>query len=440
MTVTGSIDLANDVCIGVDVGGTFTDAVLTDGVGIWRAKAPTTPGDLGTGVLAAVEIAARAGRQRSRVGAARGRRFGLGHDGGHEHARVPRRSAGRAGRDRGLRRAGRVRAWAPGPRRGRLADPPARDRRRRGASSASTSASTATATSCARSIPPKSSPRCTGRSSTPSTSRRSRSRSSGRSGTRCTSSRRSPRSRKRSRTYPAVSGAALHPAIREFERTTFALLNAYTPGAFAGIDDARRRARRTRACACRCCSCTPRAARSRSPKRGACRSGCAESGPAAGVSAAASVAGQPRSTNLVTCDMGGTQLRRVRRRARPARAPEPRRPHGGVDRAVADRRRVHRRGRRLASAGSTRAACCGSVRVGRRRARPGLLRAGRDRGHRHRRARGARLPRPGAVPRRRHGARRRRRERGVRTRGRAVGPRRATKPRGASVSSPSRAW
>src|SRR5207248_4411330 len=38
---------------------------------------------------------------------------------------------------------------------------------------------------------------------------------------------------------PAVrvmSGAALHPVIREFERTTFALLNAYTSGAFGGIE------------------------------------------------------------------------------------------------------------------------------------------------------------------------------------------------------------
>ena len=33
-----------------------------------------------------------------------------------------------------------------------------------------------------------------------------------------------------------VSGAALHPAVREYERTTFALLNAYVTGAFAGIE------------------------------------------------------------------------------------------------------------------------------------------------------------------------------------------------------------
>ena len=49
-------------CIGIDVGGTFTDCVLTDGARTWRAKAPTTTGEIGKGVLAAAEIAAAARR------------------------------------------------------------------------------------------------------------------------------------------------------------------------------------------------------------------------------------------------------------------------------------------------------------------------------------------------------------------------------------------
>src|SRR5581483_11950138 len=50
-------------CLGIDVGGTFTDAVLTDGTTTWRAKAPTTPGRLGDGVLAAARLVAdRSGR------------------------------------------------------------------------------------------------------------------------------------------------------------------------------------------------------------------------------------------------------------------------------------------------------------------------------------------------------------------------------------------
>jgi N-methylhydantoinase A len=42
------------VLLGVDVGGTFTDAVLYDGDGIHTAKAPTTPGDESEGVLQAI--------------------------------------------------------------------------------------------------------------------------------------------------------------------------------------------------------------------------------------------------------------------------------------------------------------------------------------------------------------------------------------------------
>ncbi|HKG37921.1 MAG TPA: hydantoinase/oxoprolinase family protein [Conexibacter sp.] len=54
--------------LGVDVGGTFTDAVLLgDGV-LVTAKAPTTPEDQSLGVMAAVELAlARAGREAGDV-------------------------------------------------------------------------------------------------------------------------------------------------------------------------------------------------------------------------------------------------------------------------------------------------------------------------------------------------------------------------------------
>jgi N-methylhydantoinase A len=41
--------------LGVDVGGTFTDAVLYDGHGLHAAKAPTTPDDQSRGVIAAIE-------------------------------------------------------------------------------------------------------------------------------------------------------------------------------------------------------------------------------------------------------------------------------------------------------------------------------------------------------------------------------------------------
>jgi len=44
--------------IGIDVGGTFTDCYVTDGRRGWRGKAPTTPPALDAGVVAALDIAA----------------------------------------------------------------------------------------------------------------------------------------------------------------------------------------------------------------------------------------------------------------------------------------------------------------------------------------------------------------------------------------------
>lgn len=67
-----------DLCIGVDVGGTFTDVVLSNGRQVWRAKAASIPGALGLGVIAACELVAeRAGLS---IGAmlSRVERFGLG--------------------------------------------------------------------------------------------------------------------------------------------------------------------------------------------------------------------------------------------------------------------------------------------------------------------------------------------------------------------------
>jgi N-methylhydantoinase A len=54
--------------LGVDVGGTFTDAVLLDGGAIHTAKLPTTPGDQSVAVIGAVEeVLARAGAAAGEV-------------------------------------------------------------------------------------------------------------------------------------------------------------------------------------------------------------------------------------------------------------------------------------------------------------------------------------------------------------------------------------
>jgi N-methylhydantoinase A/oxoprolinase/acetone carboxylase beta subunit len=51
--------------LGVDVGGTFTDAVLVDGGRLITAKAPTTPDDQSRGVLEAVDAALEAARRQA---------------------------------------------------------------------------------------------------------------------------------------------------------------------------------------------------------------------------------------------------------------------------------------------------------------------------------------------------------------------------------------
>jgi N-methylhydantoinase A len=64
--------------IGIDIGGTFTDAFLTDGADGWRGKAPTTPGALVDGLLASLEAAvAQAGRSLDEV-LGRTERFAVG--------------------------------------------------------------------------------------------------------------------------------------------------------------------------------------------------------------------------------------------------------------------------------------------------------------------------------------------------------------------------
>lgn len=73
-----SAEANRDILIGVDVGGTFTDAVVTVGARSYRAKSPSTYPDIGRGVLAACKLAAHsAGLELEHV-LPRVRRFGLG--------------------------------------------------------------------------------------------------------------------------------------------------------------------------------------------------------------------------------------------------------------------------------------------------------------------------------------------------------------------------
>ncbi len=103
------------------------------------------------------------------------------------------------------------------------------------------------------------------------------------------------------------SGAALNPIIREFERTTFAVLNAYVGGAFAGIDalvdELARRGLQVPVLLVHSGGGSITAAEARRVPLGL-----AASGPAAGVAASVSVAEASGVDDVITCDMGGTSF------------------------------------------------------------------------------------------------------------------------------------
>ena len=66
------------LCFGIDVGGTFTDCVLTEGDRVWRAKSPSTPGAIGQGVIAAARLAAERRGEPLESTLPKVARFGLG--------------------------------------------------------------------------------------------------------------------------------------------------------------------------------------------------------------------------------------------------------------------------------------------------------------------------------------------------------------------------
>jgi N-methylhydantoinase A len=78
MTSSNSADTARDILIGVDVGGTFTDAVVIMGRENFRAKSPSTYPEIGRGVLAACQLAAEAAGYALPDLLPRVKKFGLG--------------------------------------------------------------------------------------------------------------------------------------------------------------------------------------------------------------------------------------------------------------------------------------------------------------------------------------------------------------------------
>jgi N-methylhydantoinase A len=112
------------------------------------------------------------------------------------------------------------------------------------------------------------------------------------------------------RLYPkliVLSAAELHPAAREYERTSFAVLNAYVSGALGGIEqlgeDLAAMGLRSPLLLVHSGggSITISEARRRPL-------GLAASGPAAGVAACVAVGAEAGIGDLVTCDLGGTSF------------------------------------------------------------------------------------------------------------------------------------
>lgn len=293
------------LCFGIDVGGTFTDCVLTEGDRVWRAKSPTTPDAIGAGVIASARLAAERRGEPLEVCLPRVARFGLGT------TVVTNVLASRTGRRVGLittkgfekmiplargERAIDDEGWLVTP--PSLLDPAAivgvRERiDRNGAIVAPLDRAGAEAAirflvekrgvevlvvsflwgflnhrheeivaDLARSIYPD---------------------------------------------LTVLAAGSLHPAAREYERTTFALLNAYVSGSLGGLDELSRElaAMGLEVPLLLVHSGGGSISMAEAKRRPL---GLAASGPTAGVAACVATATAAGLNNVVTCDLGGTSF------------------------------------------------------------------------------------------------------------------------------------
>ncbi len=104
-----------------------------------------------------------------------------------------------------------------------------------------------------------------------------------------------------------TSGASLLPQSREYERSTLALLNAYTSGALRGVDELQRQLD-VRGLGVPILLMHSAGGSISAAEAHRMPIGLAQSGPAAGVTAAAMIARRSGFTNAISCDMGGTTL------------------------------------------------------------------------------------------------------------------------------------
>ena len=291
-------------CIGIDVGGTFTDCVLTDGTSTWRAKAPTTTGEIGLGVLAAAELAAqRSGTTLDEL-LPKVSRFGLGT------TAVTNTLASRTGRLVGLLATSGFEEMIPIAQGTRIVDEDgwlstpnilehrtiaAIDERIDRNGEIVVPIDLDQVKAAVRRLVEEEGVEAIAVSFVWSFANRTHE---------------DQAVAAIAEIYPdlpVVSGAVLHPAIREYERTTFAVLNAYVSGAFAGIEELEEELTRRGLQSPLLLvhsgggSITVGEARRRPL-------GLAMSGPAAGVAAAVAMSNVTQAPHIVTADMGGTSF------------------------------------------------------------------------------------------------------------------------------------
>ncbi len=293
------------ICIGVDVGGTFTDAVLTDGTRTWRAKAPTTPGQLGQGVLAATELAVRRRGSTLETLIPQVSRFGLGT------TAVTNVLASRTGRKVGLLTTKGFEGMLPFAQGTRIVDedgwltPPAEIVARRCIAAVTERVDkngevlvpldTVEVVEQVRRLVDDEGVEAVAVSYLWSFLNPVHETASVEAIAAAFAD------------LPVVAGSALHPAIREYERTTYAVLNAYVSGALGGIEELEAD---LQALGLKVPLLLVHSAGGSITVGEARRQplGLAASGPAAGVAAAVAVAELGGVPNLVTCDMGGTSF------------------------------------------------------------------------------------------------------------------------------------
>ena len=296
--------MSADILIGVDVGGTFTDAVLIVGAARYRAKSASTYPDIGRGVLASCKLAAEAAGLDLAQVLPRVRKFGLGTTAvtnviatrrGMKVGLVTTRGFEevlRLARGRTMADDGWLKSVDPLVAPGAIVGIDERIDRN---GNVLTPLDDAQIVAAGRYLADEAKVESIAVSFlwsflNPDHERRA-----------------AALLRQTLPDIPVTAGIELRPVIREYERTTLAVLNAYAMGAYAGVDELAR---------------TLRDGGLTAPVL-LCHSGggaisigqareqpvwLAASGPAAGVAAAARVAELAGETRVLTCDLGGTSF------------------------------------------------------------------------------------------------------------------------------------